>query len=257
MVLWGSIGFIRESYGGVLGSVLGYFFVVVFGRCILTQRHSRDYSWFCTQRSLLVFSKDWLVLGWCSSHHPMLRLETKNLPNAQSLQLFPFPIKSPNFGVCCDCCLYKILQVVKHIANSSYWIQATVLLEALRLWNRCDLQIYAIDFPKWGHCHLLPPLNSWPPPHSHIFFPSAFFCFVVSCVCWHDCVSLGLQVSLSADTVLELNKTFTSRPVFELLSSVSREAYLPLTRFCLVLVAQLVTAHACSSMWPNFLPPTV
>lgn len=31
----------------------------------------------------------------------------------------------------------------------------------------------------------------------------------------------------------------------------------PLTRFCLVLVAQLVTAHACSSMWPSSLPQTV
>lgn len=42
-----------------------------------------------------------------------------------------------------------------------------------------------------------------------------------------DCVSPKHQVLLSADTVLELNKTLTSRPGFESLTSVSRGVYLP------------------------------
>lgn len=96
-------------------------------------------------------------------------------------------------------------------------------------------------------------------------------CCSQACLPWHSPLRLRARVRafrrvcvlsrlhralLPEDAVLEPNKTLTSGATGWVAYLCLRRGLSPLTRFCLVLAAQLVTGHACSSMWPRLLAST-
>lgn len=133
------------------------------------------------------------------------------------------------------------------------------LVELLWLWNRYDLEAHIIDFQKWGHRVLLPPPNSTACLFQHSWI---CLCFSLSASlpsspywCW-----LCLP-AISSPLVSWYCPWTEQNPHEQAMSWVTylclQRNWSPLTRFCLVLVVQLVTAHACRSVWPSSLPQTV
>lgn len=126
-------------------------------------------------------------------------------------------------------------------------------------WNNHDLGVYIIDFQERGHCLPLPPPNSLSPSaFSHL---SVFFFFLSASLspsssqCW-------LCLTETSSPFVSWYCPWTEQNPHEWAMSwvtylCHQRSLSPLTRFCLVLVAQLVTAHACSSMRPSSLPQTV
>lgn len=84
-----------------------------------------------------------------------------------------------------------------------------------------------------------------------------FFLYV--CACMHVfqpvCVYLPTYTQLPCQRILSLNliKTLTSCAKSWVAHLCLWRSLSPLTRFCLVLVARLVTGHARNSMWPRLL----
>lgn len=97
-------------------------------------------------------------------------------------------------------------------------------------------------------------------PVLHQLNPSAFafFCTCVHArVCSSVCVFLPTYTQLPCQRILSLNliKTLASRATSWVAYLCLWRSLSPLTRFCLVLVARLVTGHARNSMWPRLSHP--